>query len=408
MASAPPAAPSPAATPPGISAAWVAAERSTLGSLAAAVRARDATAYRATITTAQPGFAPIADRLFANLSALPLTQLSFSLAGGPVPLTGGIQQVVPGGWTQAATVTWRLANDTGPAVHRLALTFAPVGRVARLAGISAEAASAQPAGSAGSAGRPVPLWMLGPVQAASGHGATAVVADGQAGRWLSRAETARAAVSAAVEADLGRSWRGGLVIEVPGSQADFERVLGGAAGSYGQIAAVTRPEGPDPAEAGVRVVVNPVLADPLTPAGLDVLLTHEATHVATRSAISRAPLWLVEGFADYVAYRRVPSAAPAAESLVRSAVRQQGLPSDLPADRSFQPDAADLAQTYALAWAACRFVADRYSPDALQRLYGAADSGRPLSAAIRQQLGVSPSALITAWRGRLKQQAEAG
>jgi hypothetical protein len=393
-------------SPAGIGPVWIAAARSALGSLAAAVRARDAPAYRATITTGEPSFAPIADRLFANLSALPLSQLSFSVDGGPVPLDGVGEQNLPGGWTQAGTVTWRLGNDTGPAVHRLWLTFAPAGRVARLAGISTDPPSGQSAGSVGSGAQPVPLWLLGPVQVASGHGATVVVADGRAGPWLSRAEAARAAVSAAVGTDLRRSWRGRLVVEVPGSQADFERVLGGAAGSYRQVAAVTRPEGPDPAEAAVRVVVNPVLAGPLTPAGLDVLLTHEATHVATRSALSRAPMWLVEGFADYVAYDRVGSAAPAAESLVRSAVRQQGLPTDFPAETSFRPDAADLAQTYAMAWAACRFVADTYSPEALQRLYRDADSGRSLSAAIRRQLGVSQSALIDSWRGWLEHQSE--
>src|SRR5205814_5783525 len=54
---------------------------------------------------------------------------------------------------------------------------------------------------------------------------------------------------------------------------------------------------------GNLVVVNPVAFPGLTATGRGVVLTHEFTHVATRISVRTAPpVWVDEGFADYVAY----------------------------------------------------------------------------------------------------------
>ena len=52
-----------------------------------------------------------------------------------------------------------------------------------------------------------------------------------------------------------------------------------------------------------------------------MLLTHEVVHVATRSFASAAPTWLVEGFADQIAYDAYPDHPPAALRPLRDAVR---------------------------------------------------------------------------------------
>ena len=55
---------------------------------------------------------------------------------------------------------------------------------------------------------------------------------------------------------------------------------------------------------GQRIVVNPANIDRLGQLGRRVVLEHEVTHLATRGFTgSRTPIWLVEGLADWVAYR---------------------------------------------------------------------------------------------------------
>ena len=83
------------------------------------------------------------------------------------------------------------------------------------------------------------------------------------------------------------------------------------------------------------------LALPAT--GRQVLLTHEITHLATGSAgDANVPLWLVEGFADYVGLLRsglrVDSVAAAVLDPVRSG---QPAPAALPADRAFDAGSAE-------------------------------------------------------------------
>ena len=55
---------------------------------------------------------------------------------------------------------------------------------------------------------------------------------------------------------------------------------------------------------GGRVVVVPENFARLTATGRDVVITHELTHVATGATRGgRVPMWMSEGFADYVGYR---------------------------------------------------------------------------------------------------------
>jgi hypothetical protein len=196
-----------------------------------------------------------------------------------------------------------------------------------------------------------------------------------------------------------------LVVEIPTDERTLERVIGAAPASYAQIAAVAWVEGPDAAKSAVRIVVNNTLADRLTGDGIAVLLTHEATHVATRSADSPAPMWLVEGFADFVAYRAVPSSAAAAAAALLADVRAHGVPRTLPPNSRFRPDAADLPLTYAQAWLACRFVAEKYSLVQLNRLYAAADAGKPSDDAMRTVLGISLAEFTRRWQAYLRHQA---
>ena len=78
-------------------------------------------------------------------------------------------------------------------------------------------------------------------------------------------------------------------------------------GTYAGIAAVTTTvDGSGSPDAPVHVFVNPDVTRRLRGAGAQVVMSHELVHVATDAATSAVDLWLLEGFADYVALRDVP------------------------------------------------------------------------------------------------------
>lgn len=181
------------------------------------------------------------------------------------------------------------------------------------------------------------------------------------------------------------------VVLVPASAAEAARLAGVA--SVDGLAAVAD---------GGRVIVVPEFFARLTPTGRDVVLTHELTHVA--AGTGGLPIWLYEGFADYVAYRdaglpvRVAAAELAAEVGAGRAPRR--LPG--PADFSLQGDGDRLARAYQEAWLACRFLAGHRGERTLVRLYREAQAGgvdRALAA-----LGLSTGTLTERWRAYLRDQ----
>src|SRR5205814_1347641 len=102
--------------------------------------------------------------------------------------------------------------------------------------------------------------------------------------------------------------------------------------------------------------------------GREVVLRHEMTHVATNApATPGVPLWLEEGFAEYVGYRGSGLALDdELQELVR-AERSGAAPRHLATQKTFEGDDVDLA--YEGSDLACRVVADRYGEKALVRLY---------------------------------------
>ncbi|MFH8888841.1 hypothetical protein [Streptomyces sp. NPDC017949] len=247
------------------------------------------------------------------------------------------------------------------------------------------------------------LWDQGePLVARGAH--TLVLGVGQSPRTLSDiAAEADRAVPAVSSAWPGK-WAGRVVVLVPGTLDAMAALLGRPADAYRGLGAVTTGRtgtGPAPAD---RVVVNPEGYAQLSDRGRRILLTHETTHVATRAATTaRTPLWLSEGFADWVAYRDTGlSPAEAAPALGR-AVRSGEVPAELPPDEafSFGGDPEAQARAYEGAWLACRLVADKWGGAALTALYERA--GRePLPTATVETVGGDPAGLTTAWQAALR------
>lgn len=139
---------------------------------------------------------------------------------------------------------------------------------------------------------------------------------------------------------------------------------------------------------GSTVRVRAATWEGLSPEGRQAVLTHELVHVATADlTTARTPAWLVEGFAEAVAWRDVRSLPDrvVAEELARE-VRAHRLPTSLPTERDFTTRPA---QAYQESWLAVDLLLRRIGAARLLQLYR--DAGRMPSARALHASGVLAS-----------------
>lgn len=261
--------------------------------------------------------------------------------------------------------------------------------------------------AAGAAGQ---LWQQGDVQVVRGRHSLVLGVDRPEEELRRVADTADRAVPA-VTAAWPDSWARRVVVLVPGSVEDMAGLLGSPAASYRGIAAVTTGEvggsGKAPGAAD-RVIVNPQAYTVLGTFGQQVVLTHETTHVATRVHTSPStPVWLSEGFADWVAYRDEDRPADLIAPELAEAVRGGELPAELPvdADFGFGGDAGKLARAYEGGWMACELIEDHWGAEKLIAFYRAV-GGHPgrdgaVEQALHTVLGTTPQEFGASWRDYL-------
>jgi hypothetical protein len=365
---------------------------------AAAVLDRNESAYRA---TEEPSGSTAE---FTRLRAVPLADWSYRLTdlhrsgdratagvelryriegydGAPVTAARTLRLVRDGG-------TWRVASD-----------------------VPAERASQQ-------------LWEQGAVTVVRGAHSL-VLGVGQSGERLrAYAGLADRAVPAVTDA-WGADWSGHVVVVVPKSLEGMAGLLGAPASGYRGIAAVTTGEvseakwgsprsktGGGTARAPAdRIIVNPDAYGLLGDFGKQVVLTHEATHVATRAHTTAAtPLWLSEGFADWVGYRGSGRTATQAAPELERALLDGRVPAALPDDKDFgfTGDAARLARAYEGGWMACRLIADHWGEVRLNEFYRAVGDHEKragaVEGALRDVLHTTPEQFTQQWRAYLKAQ----
>lgn len=243
-----------------------------------------------------------------------------------------------------------------------------------------------------------PIWTLGPLVVRRTP-RTLVAAQDEA--LAARASGALTESVSDVQAVLPR-WRGSLVAFVPGGVRAFEAVIAATPGSYNGIAAVTTTvDGSTDAAAPVAIVLNGPVFARLGPVGTQVVSTHEATHAATGAATVSMPLWIAEGFADYVGVGAVDVPLRISAGEVLRSVRRTGLPRQLPADSAFDAAGTDLNVTYQQAWLATRLIARQYGESALIAFYrdvkaDPADVDRAFA-----RLGTSRADFTRDWRDEL-------
>lgn len=238
-----------------------------------------------------------------------------------------------------------------------------------------------------------PVWSGEPLSVDT-HAATTVMGgDGvDVDAWLDAADLAVADVTQHCPTGLRPGWDRTLVVATPTRVATFAAALGVSAADYESVAAVAWAE--PPADAGpMRVYVNHAATSALAPIDRRVLLSHEATHVATRSTMPHAPHWLSEGLAERVGLAGSPGHLAHNTELARVYAAKHSSP-DLPPDDDFEPGSTrDLATTYALA------------QQAVDALYARAGSGPATTFAVAVGAGqawpISRETVTTWYRQRL-------
>lgn len=364
-----------------------------------AVLAGDRRAWLATTDPASPTFRLEQGRVFDNLAEVPFGDWTYQYLGRAPELSPQrVRQLGGEVWVARVRAGYRLRGyDTTSSDVEQYLTVVRRGGAWFIA-------STQDGGTA-----PQP-WDLGQVRVARGE-RVLVLGTAPTPALDAYAEAGDRAVARVSEV-WGRSWARRAVLVAPRTQAEFGRLLLRSADGLSQVAAVTTGDlGGEDAGSGRagndRVIVNPGAFARLGSTGKRVVLSHEMTHVAVRQSTSAAvPIWLSEGFADFVGYRGtgVPRRVGAGDLLAQ--VRAGRAPTALPTTADFDPTRTTIAPSYSAAWLACSLIADTYGVSRLVALYRrAATAASPppgpdvrLSAAFPAVLGVSVTTFTSDWR----------
>jgi hypothetical protein len=369
-----------------------------LSARAAAILHRDKPAFLALIDDSATRFKRRQATIFDRMRKVPFDSWEYDFAGEGPRLTDARAATLPSGaWVARVVQRFSYAGSGSSIERQLFLTVAPRGKDYLFVGDAdggAEAASFRFGSD---------VWELGPVNVVKGRLSLVV---GEAKRAVLR-EYARQSDQSV--RDVGKVWtekwsRHPLVI-VPRTQADMARIIGASSKGLGQIAAVTTGYSSSGLTQGDRVVVNPAAWRKLGELGRRVVMTHEVTHLATRAVTyGSVPIWLSEGFADYVAYDAVDIPVGVVAEQVLGMVRDGKGPRELPVDSDFDATRGDVSPAYEASWLAARMIADRYGEKKLVRLYvlTADRDDETVSATLRSVIGISDERLVRNWRAYMK------
>ena len=348
---------------------------------------RDRTSYLA-VWDRSDAARHLATLTYTNLLRLGVTRISPRLSLETVRDAGST-------WTAQVDVTWGLRGlGSATATSALRYTFADVAGHDLISTVAAVPGDREP------------VWLLPSLDVRQGPRTLVVATNPESAVRVER--LLRQAVTAVGEV-LPR-WHGDLVAYAPGSASQFAALIAASPGQYRGIAAVTTTvDGSPDASAATAIVVNPPVFDGLGPVGAHVVVTHEATHVATHAAAVSMPLWVAEGFADYVGIGSVDLPVAVAAKAALHVVRREGPPDALPDDAAFTLDGAGLEATYEEAWLATSLIARTYGQQRLVAFYRTVETHPDdLARAFERILHTSVPVFTAAWRSYLQESAGAG
>jgi hypothetical protein len=321
-----------------------------------------------------------------NAAALRIGDLSMRYVDeGPELDADARGQLGPGAWQATVQLEYLYQGlDESPARMETSLVFVPDSGEARIV-------------SFGGADQRSPLWLVDRLSVVRTNESMLVVAGASVRRYADLVTHALKEVRRILP-----DWQGPLVVEVPHTKGQLDAALQSQPGEYDNIAAVTTTaDGSLATDTPVRVFVNPTVFGKLKPRGAQVVISHEATHVATGATFTSMPTWLLEGFADFVALDGAGVPVDVAAGQILDRIRKDGLPRRLPTSEDLDPTANGLGATYEEAWLACRFLAGEYGTDRLVRFYRKVSDGASAQEAFRSELGTTQPKFVAQWRADL-------
>jgi hypothetical protein len=349
------------------------AVRAILHRRAAAVLHRDERAFMSDVDPSAPAFVDAQRRLFENLRQVPFASWRYELIDRSddrpdLSSTYHVPYYLPD-----LVLHYAIAGyDAGPVARAQILTFVLRDGHWRI-GSDSDADGDLPAGGHADA------WDRRPIVVGRGKHAL-LLADAQdKGRLPALVRTADRAV-ARVAAMWPTGWRRKVVVVAVRDPALIETYFRTDLQSVEGVAAISHPEtdlvpgwtpaddtpydATEHAQPRTRIIINPRYFDPKDPGNLD-LLAHEVTHTATQAITGAgAPSWLVEGAAEYTAYRNLRPFSVRLLPKVKAQVRQGSL--DLP---TYDYYSRDVDEHYQEAFIACDYLAERYGEAMLRRVY---------------------------------------
>jgi hypothetical protein len=370
---------------------------------AEAVQRNDADEWMGDVDQADAAFAQRQRQEFENLTRLPFAELEFERAVQSAPKMAGFLppglferyhaavRVVP------VTVRHRIEGvDSRPVATPWLAVFAYAGGKWLIAGDGA--GKELPTGEAGQ-----PWDASGPITVVRDERVVAVLsagtgpADGGQG-LLELAATGLRQVAAVRPG----GWDGKVLLTAVADRQIFDTYFAGSQDRVAQVAAIAVPYYSEvaewanrPAYATTRIVFNPSeLSAPR--AELQHDLTHEFTHAAMGPVTGAyTPRWVVEGFAEYVAYKdgRFDAAG------IRQALGDLAIGA-FPDDKQFYEE----PRNYVSGWLACRMIAERYGQDKLIAFYEGFLRMSEVDSVSREVLGVSRAQLEQQWKDYVARQ----
>ena len=376
-----------------------------LAARGAAVQAHDEAGFLATVDHSDAAFLARQRTLFTSLNVVPFSSFRYVLGAGSEG-----QDTAPGGrWSPDVTLKYQIADyDPVPSSLRQHDTFVYSTGRWLLRDDGFDAASLTLADAADTRAQPA-VWDLAPISVVRGSHSL-VIGTGDTQRLRALAVEADRDV-ADVTAVWGANWAQRAVLVVPGDLTQFELVTG-ERGDLSNVEAVQSTEqfqsdhGVAEAQTANRITINPEPYAALSDIGRRVVITHELAHVAVREVTSaQTPLWLVEGFADYVGFLHSGIPIPEITTELRSDLLVHGIPTTLPPNRDFIAGGPQVAAAYEAGWMVCRTIVRAAGVNALLQLYrtvgtspGSADEA--LSDGLAA-IGMTTPGLTAQWRSAL-------
>lgn len=295
---------------------------------------------------------------------------------------GGIDS--QGVWRAAATLQYRFAVDRTVATTEIEVGFETSGDTVTITALGGDYGA-------------TPVWLAERIKARRTPDTLVVAARGAPAY-------SRLAVRAVRDVrQLVEDWEEPLVVEVVEDAAALDAALAVDDGTFANIAGVTSPvPGAGGSGAAVHVFLNRESLAAADAVGRQVVVSHEAAHVALDAGSTALPVWMGEGLADYIALRDVTLSLSVTAADITRQVRREGVPDSLPGDEEFDHGSEYFGAAYEAAWLACRLLAERVGEDRLVRFYTRADRVSDFEPDFERAFDLTIAEFTSLWQRELR------